>query len=219
MEKISLSHTTMNAAIKEPHTYLNKMMGLKTFQTVDMAAGDVAHGIIQRHVSGVELHPILQEKGLPTFSLVEREKWDDQMRVNFDINDKYYFTGFLDADDPGRLDLAEFKFGKPWSAGEFARLVQWKLYAIGRPEYTKIWFVNAPKEPEAWNNTSIKIYNMDILQSHKDEAWLFIRKALAVIENIKEEVEKAEELKKEKGWRGRSRFCFYIGCEWCGGQI
>lgn len=205
----------MNTAILEPHTYINKMLGLKTFQTVDMAAGDVAHGIIQRHISGVELHPVLKEKGLPTFSLVEREKWDEQMRVRFDINDKYYFTGFLDGDDPGRLDLAEIKTGKVWSPGEFARLIQWKLYTLGRLEYKKFWFINTPKDPELWMPQTIKIYNSDILPAHKKEAEEFITKALGVIENIKDEVAAAEQRRTEKGYFGRSRYCFYTGCEFC----
>lgn len=191
------------------------MMGLKTFQTDAMAGGDRAHKIIQRHVSGEERHPALENKNLPTFALVEREKWDDQMRVKFDINDKYYFTGFLDGDDPGRHELAEFKFGKKWSMGEFARLVQWKLYAIGRPDHKKIWFVNAPREIEAWNDDSIRVFNMDITDEHRAEGHEFIKKALSVIENIREAVDKAEALRKEKGYSGRSRNCFYEGCEFC----
>lgn len=215
MKKISLSYTTMNSAINEPHTYLNKVMGLKTFQTVDMAEGEKAHQILQRHVSGVELHPILTEKKLPTFALVEREKWDDQMRVRFDINDKYYFTGFLDGDDPGRGDLLEAKFGKTWSAGEFGRLIQWKLYSIGRPEHKKVWMINAPKDPALWMNETIRVFNIDITPAHKDEAWAWIKKAVGVIENIKESVSEAEKIRKEKGWKGRSRFCFYENCEFC----
>lgn len=215
MNKISLSYTTMNAAINEPHTYLNKMMGLKTFQSDAMAAGDAAHRIAQDHVSGVKLNEILTLKKLPTFELVERFKWDDQMRVRFDINEKYYFTGFLDADDPKRLELGEFKFGKTWSAGEFARLVQWKLYSLGRPGYKKMYFLNAPTDPNLWMPETIKVYREDFTPKHKTEAEEFIAKGIKIIENIREEVEKSRKIRKEKGYTGRSRWCWYQGCEFC----
>lgn len=214
-KKSSLSYTTMNNAMLEPHTYLNKLMGLKTYQTQAMAEGDIAHGITQRHVSGVEQHPILTAKKLPTFELVERWKWDEQMRVRFDINEKYYFTGFLDADDPGRGDIGEFKFGVVWSLGKFARLIQWQLYALGRPEHKKTWFVNAPRDPKTWNEANVFVYNMDITADHRQAASEWIKKALTTIDNIKEETDRAEALKKEKGITGRSRFCYYIGCGFC----
>lgn len=215
MNKISLSYTTMQAALMEPHTYMNKMMGLKTFSTQAMDLGNAAHEIIQKHISGVEAHPILTEKKLPTFSLVERVKWDDQMRVKFEINDKYYFTGFIDGDEPARKEFLEIKTGKTWTAGDFARLIQWKLYAIGRPQHTKAWMLNAPKDPEMWMPETIRLYNIDISDSHRQEGWDYIKKVLGIIENIKEEIANAQKLKADKGYTGRSRWCYYEGCEWC----
>jgi hypothetical protein len=158
---------------------------------------------------------MLTEKGLPTFELVEEKKWDERMRVRFDIDDKYYLTGFLDGASPKRLELAEFKFGKVWSAGEFARLVQWKIYAIGWDKYKKIWFVNAPKDIKLWNADTIKVYNQTITEADKKDGWDFLHKGIHVIENIREEVGKEMALKKEKGWTGRSRWCYYNNCPFC----
>lgn len=213
-KKISLSYSTMNALLNEPHTYLNKVMGLSTFQTQAMADGDAAHRIIQDHISGDKLHEVLSAKNLPTFSLVEREKWDEQMRVRFDIDEKYFFTGFIDGDEPERLEFLEIKTGKPWSPGEFARLIQWKLYSLGRPEHKRIWFINTPRDLSLWNDVTIKVYNSEISPHNKLEAHEFIKKAIYTIENIKEAVNEAEKVRKAK-YAGRSRWCYYQGCEFC----
>ncbi len=197
----------MNALINEPHTYLCKIMGLKTFSSTAMEDGKIAHGIVQKSVSTPDKHELL--KDLPDFPLVETEDFDPKMRIQFDINEKYYFNGFMDADNPAELQFAEFKFGKRWSLGDFAKLPQWKLYSLGKPNYKRVWFVNAPLDPNLWMKETVRVYNTDITEKHKREAAEFINKAIYIIDHIKE-----QELHKDF----KSRWCWYIDCPYCGNK-
>lgn len=211
--KIRLSFTTLNAAINAPHTYLAKMMGLKTFSTVDFEAGKAIHRIVQDHVSGTKPHELLVT--LPKFSQVERVDFDENMRINYNINDKYELIGFVDGKDPDRKEILEIKSGRAWTVGEFARHAQWKLYALAMPEYKKVWLVNVPKDESLWMPQTIRIFNTDVTEGHRKEALEFINKGLYILENIREEVEKEMQIRKDKGWTGRSRWCYYQGCQWC----
>jgi len=204
--KTNLSYSTMNAVINEPHVWLCKQMGLKTYQTNAMAEGKAAHRIIQDHVSGVKINEALAKKNLPTFSIVEEKEWDDRLKTTFEINDKYSFHGWLDGKEPERGDLLEIKTGKSWSVGEFARLVQWKLYAVGEPKYKKIYFVNAPRDPEIWMPETIKIFAQDLTPEHAKAAQDFITKAIDIIEHIKEQTLNIPY---------KSRYCYYIDCPFC----
>lgn len=213
MSKISLSYSTLNATIHSPHVYLNKLMGLKTFSIQAFADGHKIHRLIQDHCSGVTPHPLLVNT--PAFSLVETEDFDEKMKIEFDINDKYKIIGYVDMKDPDTGRFGEIKSGKPWSAGEFARSPQWKIYAVGMPEYRQAYLINTPKDLSLWTPDTIRIFSKDITEEDKEQARIFIRQGLHVIENIKEEVDIEMNIKKEKGWNGRSRWCFYEGCSWC----
>lgn len=195
----------MNALQHEPHTWLCKIMGLKTYTSDAMEGGKTAHAIVQTSVSSPVKHKLLTT--LPDFANVEREDFDPKMRIQFDINDKYVFNGFMDADNPSTLEFAEFKFGKRWSPGDFAKLAQWKLYAVGKPDYKKVWFVNAPIDPNLWNQDTVRIFNIDITPKHLEEAKQFIEKSIYIIDHIKE-----QELHRDF----RSRWCYYIDCPYCG---
>lgn len=202
---ILLSYSTMNGLIHEPHTWLNKQMGLPTRTTAAMQEGKDAHRILQDHCSGVKLEPLF--KNLPTFSQVETIDRDPKMEVRFKINSKYEFHGYVDGRSPERADYLEAKFGKVWSPGDFARLVQWKLYSIGLLEYNKVWMVNAPRNPAEWNDLTIRVYNQDITPAHAQQGWKFIAEAIHTIEHLHE---------MELRTQFPSRWCNYIDCPFCG---
>lgn len=195
----------MQQLINCPHTWLCKQMGLPTRTTQAMQEGREAHRRLQEHCSGVKIEPLF--KNLPTFSQVETMDRDPNMEVKFKINDKYSFHGFVDGRSPERGDFLEAKFGKVWSPGDFARLIQWKLYSIPLLDYNKVWMVNAPRNPAEWNELTIRVYNQDIKPAHAQQAWKFISQAIEIIENIKNQ---------ELYTQYPSRWCNYIDCPFCG---
>lgn len=201
---ISLSYSTMNALINEPHTWVNKQMGLKTFRSKYMEDGLAAHKIIQEHVSGAVLNDLL--KDLPLFSVVEKVDFDEDCKVTKVINDKYIFTGFVDGLNPKKGEMLEIKSGRRWSPGDFKKLVQWKLYLWAKPEYKKIWLVNVPGDTNLWMPETIRVFNTTVTDKDIIEAEAFIQKAIYVIEHIKE-----YELHQEK----RSSWCYYQECSFC----
>lgn len=211
--KIRLSFSTINALTNSPHTYLNKLMGLPTFSIQAFEDGKRCHKIIQDHASGVKVNPLLAD--LPPFPLVERVDFDENMRVEFDINNKYSMIGYVDMLNPDTKEFGEIKTGKQWSVADFARSPQLKIYALGLRDYKKMWLVNTPKDETLWMPQTIKIYNKEITELDKTQAMDFIMRGITIIEDIKNAVALEMKNKKEKGYMGRSRFCFYTGCEWC----
>lgn len=192
-------------------------MGLKTFSSPAMEEGKIAHQVIQKHCSGVIPLPIL--RNIPSFSIVEEKEWDERLKIKFDINEKYGFHGWVDGLEPSRKDFLEIKSsGTPWTLSRFANLAQWKCYALGLPDYKKIFLVNVPRTADLWNDSTIKIFNKDITDIDKQQAWDFINKGISILENISEEVEREMDIKDASNYKGRSRYCFYIGCTWCEGE-
>jgi hypothetical protein len=196
-----------------PHTYLNKISGLKTFSTYNFEAGKKIHRIIQDHCSGVSTHDLLVN--LPRFAVVETKDFDENLKISFSINDKFDMIGYVDMKDPDTFTMGEIKSGRVWSAGDFARLAQWKIYALGLPEYKKIYLINTPKELAFWTPRTIRVFSKEITDGDKEDARLFIKKGLNIIENLKEAVDEEMKLKAEKGYTGRDRNCFYQGCTYC----
>lgn len=206
-----LSYSGMNALINEPHTWLCKQMGLKTFTTKYFEEGKEAHRIIQEHVSGVKLHPLL--KDLPIFPVVEKVDFDEDTKIYYKIDDKYELIGFCDGLNPEKGEILEIKSGKTWSPTDFKKLMQWKLYCLALPETKKIWLVNVPRDPNLWMPQTIKILNTTVTPQDVKEAEEFIKKAVDIIENIKAVLEQ------NPGTPGvRSKWCFYDGCPWCEGE-
>jgi hypothetical protein len=211
--KTRLSYSTLQSTILAPHTYINRLSGLKTFSTTFFEEGKEIHRIISDSVSGKTPHPLL--KDIPNFPIVEKVDFDPAIKFEFDVNDKYYMIGFVDGLTNEKDQILEIKSGKSWSAGDFNRLMQWRIYAMGIPTAKKVWLVNTPRDEKIWMPETIKIYNADITPKHKEEAMNFINKGIAIIENIREEVEKEMQKKKDSNWQGRSRYCFYENCSWC----
>lgn len=201
---INLSFTTMNALIHEPHTWLNKQMGLKTYQSDFMKDGKIAHKIIQDHVSGIQENALLNN--LPAFPVVESEDFDPRCKVVFPIDGNYSFHGYVDGLNPETGEMLEVKSGRKWSVGDFQKLPQWKLYMLALPEFKKIWLVNVPRTLEMWNTDNIRVFNKVVTSNDLDDARRFIKNAIHVIENIDQ-----YELRPAK----KSGYCYYENCSYC----
>jgi len=72
---MKLSFSTMRLLHECPHCYVNKISGIKQPESIYLTEGKIAHGIAQRHVSGVEAHPALEHIAL-TFAVVEKRDFD-----------------------------------------------------------------------------------------------------------------------------------------------
>jgi hypothetical protein len=202
---IQLSYTTLNALIHEPHTFICRyQLNLPKFTTLFLERGKDLHRIVQDHVSGRKEHPALAH--LPYFPHVEQTEYDRMMEVRFPINEEYSFHGFLDGMNPQTRQFLEIKTGSHWSKDRFLRLVQWKLYAVARPAYTDVVFVNCPASERAWTPRSIAVYTHRITERDKAEAQAFIDHALDVIAHLDQQ---------KLYVNGRSKYCFYQGCPYC----
>lgn len=212
--KTLLSYSTLNALINSPHTWVCKQMQLDTFSTHYLEEGKKAHQIISASVSGKTPHHLLST--LPLFPIVEEVEFDPRTKIFFDIDDNYSVIGYVDGLSQDKDELLEIKSGKVWSALDFHKLMQWRIYALGLPTIKKAWLVNTPRDHYLWTRDNIRVFNTEVTDKHKTEARDFINKGIYIIENIKDAVAKEMEMKKEKGLEGkRSRLCFYVNCPYC----
>lgn len=201
---INLSYTTMNALIHEPHTWVNKQMGLKTKQFVKFEDGHTMHKIVQEHCSGVKLNEFLGD--LPEFPIVEKVDFDPRCKIEMPLEGKYAFVGYVDGLNPDKKEILEIKSGRRWSVGDFQKLVQWKLYALALKDYKKIWLVNVPKTEDLMMAETVRVFNKTITPKDLVDAENFIKKAIYTIEHIKEQTLHVEK---------RSNWCYYIDCSFC----
>jgi CRISPR/Cas system-associated exonuclease Cas4 (RecB family) len=202
VDKVRLSYSMMNELFLCPHTYINKINGLKRYTNQAMKDGTQVHRIIQEHVSGKTKNELL--KDLPLFEKVETKDLDEKMKVEFHIDDKYYFVGYVDGLDPKTGRMLEIKSGKKWSIGDFNRLMQWRLYSYVLPHYKTVYMVNTPRKVEEWSEYNVNVYQKDVTEKDIEMAKKYIDKAIYTIEHIGE-----QEL------YGKNWACNYIDCEFC----
>lgn len=202
---IELSYSTMNALIHEPHTFICKyVLGLETFTTPYLEEGSRLHRIVQNHVSGRAEHPGLAH--LPYFPHVEQRPFDPAMQVRLPIDDTFSFIGYVDGLNPQTKQLLEIKTGSVWNAQRFLDLVQWKLYAAALPDYVEVVFVNCSRSEAAWSRSTVAVYSHTITDADRAAATTFIAKAIHIVEHVD---------RYPLYVRGRSRWCFYVGCPYC----
>jgi len=197
---ITLSYTTINELINEPHTWLCKQMGLKRWTTTQMNEGKEAHRIIQQHLSGKQFDERLA--GITVrFPIVEEGDRDERTHFVVKIDDEYSVHGYLDAKDPENKRLGEIKTSStPWTLGKFYQLTQWKIYALSG-DYTEAVFITGTRDLKR-----MAVYKTAITEKHKQEAVAWIKKGISIIE--------AGDF--SYTGNGRSRWCNYIGCPFCG---
>jgi len=207
MKKTLLSYSLINSIISCPHTYLNRLLGMKQITSSNMAKGIAAHDRIKNHLTGQAPHEKLTK--LPDFPIVERESFDPQIKIIKDLG-KYEVVGYVDFRTDDWKKVGDAKSGKKWSVGDFQRLMQWRVYSYLKPEIEKFYLVNVPFDQNAWNDTNVLIFNTDVTQSDRDKGKDFIDKGIYVIEHIKD-----QELKYE----GHHPACWYADCSFCDSPI
>lgn len=200
-ETILLSYSTINELINEPHTWLCKQLGLKRLTTNAMTEGKEAHKVIQAHVSGKVLSEKLKDITV-TFPIVEEKERDERCHFTYEIDSEYSIHGYLDGLDPENKRMLEIKTSStPWSMAKFANLMQWRIYALFG-DFTEAVFITCTRDL-----LKPAVYKMAITEKHKQEALAWIKKGIDIIESGNFDYT----------GQGRSFFCNYINCPFCGG--
>lgn len=197
---ITLSYSTINELILEPHTWLCKQMGLKRMTYKAMDEGKEAHLIIQKHVSGKLLDERLKNITV-RFPVVEERDFDERTHFTVGIDGEYNIHGYLDGIDPENKRFLEIKTSSsPWGIAKFHKLMQWRIYALSG-DFTEAVFITCTRDIQR-----VAMFKLDISEKHKQEALDWIKKGIAIIESGDFSYT----------GQGKSRYCNYINCPFCG---
>ena len=189
MKKLHFSYSSLNDLIKCPHSWLNKMMGIKKPYRDYFVKGTEDHRIIQNHVSGRKRDPRidwLKER----FAIVEKRDFDPDCKFEIKIRG-YSIIGYLDLQDPEHHRYGEMKFSShPWSLGKFQKSMQRKLYSLARPEYDKAVLITGPFDPNLWvqrevageMTSELKVMELPITKQDRIDAEEWVNKALDIFE-------------------------------------
>src|SRR3990167_9087183 len=93
---VKLSYSTIKAVIDCPHTWLCKQAGLPQVESEAMKEGKDGHRVIQDHISGRDIKPLLKELNLPELPIVEEKDFDPRLKMEMDFNEKYRIRGYGD---------------------------------------------------------------------------------------------------------------------------
>lgn len=119
MRKPILSYTTLNNIHQAPHSYINKIMGVKPPTSEAMNKGKEAHEKLQKHLLGVEKLPIDLDLSFGRSEYHARR--DDG---------EYIYHGYLDCVSFDSKTMVEIKTtgGKLWTLGDFEKHPQGAYY-------------------------------------------------------------------------------------------
>lgn len=145
--------------------------------------GKRLHRIIQDHFSGKK--PVETLKHLDfKFPVVEEKDFDPRCKFYFKVNEKYGVVGYLDGFSMADKTMLEIKTGNPmWTVGKFAKSMQRKIYAIGRPELTVMIGVTAYNKDDEWNVFQPKAFILEQTDKDREEAMEWILKGIEIIES------------------------------------
>ena len=87
-KKVWLSYSTLNNFYLSPHSWLNRLMGIKQPETPAMTAGKEAHRIVIDHVCGIK-----KDERIPLDLHFEKPEY----KVFADYKDEFGLYGFVDA--------------------------------------------------------------------------------------------------------------------------
>lgn len=198
---ILLSYSTINELINEPHTWLCKQMGLSRITTFQMREGSEAHKVIQRHISNVQKDERLSAINL-FFPTVETEDRDPKTHFIHKLNEEYSIHGYMDGKDEEKGIGLEIKTSSnPWGMTRFYNLMQWRIAALAQPWLKEMWFISCTRDLR--NPVAFKL---NVTDKHREEALDWIQKGINIIENAEFEYTGT----------GKSRYCNYIDCPFCG---
>ena len=197
----NLSYTTLTDVINEPHTWLCKQMGLAKLTTRQMGEGKAAHRIIQNHVAGIEYDERLKNLKCK-FDIVERHDQDEATHFVVKVNDDYNIHGYLDGIDTITPSFLEIKTSSsPWSMGQFARLIQWRIYALSNLKYSVAWFITCTRDLKR-----VAVYKQAVTDADRVAALAWIQKGIDIIDSGDFTYNGI----------GHSRACPYVHCPICG---
>lgn len=198
---ILLSYSTLNELINEPHTWACKQMGLPRKTFYFMTQGTEAHGVIQRHISGVQKDPRLTNITVE-FPVVETQRQDPATHFEAKIDDEYSIHGYMDGKDEAHGRGLEIKTSSnPWGLAKFMQLPQWKMAALAQPWLKEMWFITCTRDLK-----NPVTFNTPVTENHKQQALDFVTKGIEII--------KSGDF--SYNGIGRSRYCNYIDCPYCG---
>lgn len=219
--KVRLSYSTIKDLYEMPHTWFNKQMGLKTRELPVFAEGKAVQKVILEHISGKKIDPRIKAREdlpvgdprhlkLPVFGVVEEKDFDPRLKIEFDVDEKYFIVGWPDALDkeiePTLIgDVKAYNGG--FGASNLRDSFQWKIYACAHPSARKVVYISAVRDltDPNWADT-IKPVGIDIEEMHRAKALAWIRGGIRMIESGEYLEDKPQE---------RYRKCLYIGCEFC----
>ena len=175
-----LSYSTINMILERPHTWLNKVAGLKGEDKTWFHEGTEAHRIIQAHVSGKKLDERLS--GITfTFPVVEERDLDARCKFSF-VREGIEIIGFFDGLDEANNRFLEIKTSSnPWPISQYQDSYQRRLYALAKPKMTESILITCKRKPEQWVETPPKVYRLPLTQQDREEAEAWVAKAIAFV--------------------------------------
>jgi CRISPR/Cas system-associated exonuclease Cas4 (RecB family) len=136
-KKTFLSYSTINNLYESPHSWINKQLGIEQPTSEAMAAGKVAHKILQDHVTGVKLDPRIP---------LELSFKQAEYNCFAPYNDKFSLYGFIDCISFNSKTFMEYKTSSsPWSQQKFDKLMQIPFYGLCT-NFRKAFMVTSTKD-------------------------------------------------------------------------
>lgn len=181
---IKLSYTSLNN-VYNGHEWLNKQMGIPVPDYPFLREGKEAHRLIQRHVSGAEIHPYLKDV-TAIFPVVEKHDFDRDCMFSVKFvtpRNEYEFIGYVDGYDPEKKILLEIKTSSVnWSISQFRDAIQRKIYAYAFPDFKEAYLITGSKDPEKWKSNPPKLFGMPLTNQDRDEAFAWINGGIERLE-------------------------------------
>ena len=210
---IQLSYSTINSCLQpnNSHNWINRQLGLKPEERPEWKAGNIAHNIIQKYISGKEKNKDLAHIEY-RFPIVEEKDFDERCKFDFNFKSfmkeaenasgkplegkgikvldwfqgEYNIIGFYDGLDIKNGRMLEIKSSDPvWSLGRFVSSMQRKLYALSNSKFKEAVLVTCSKDPVKWKNEKPKVYSVSLNGKDRMDAINWIIDAIKLLESGK----------------------------------
>ena len=177
---ITLSYSTLSSLMLQPHTWLNRQMGLETVEHGYMTQGKENHKIIQAHLIGAKRDPRLERLNGLKFTTVETTEKDKKTLFTRALDKKYSIKTYMDGFN--KTQFLEIKTGNPpMPFSKFVRSYQRKLNAFIAPQFKEAVLISATRDLK-----KITVYPCPLTEKDRQEALEWVKKGIHIIENIKQ---------------------------------
>lgn len=183
-EMPAYSFSTLRLLHECPHNYLNKISGIKQPESIYLEEGKIAHGILQRHVSGVEKCESLKHLDIE-FPIVEMKDFDPRCKFSVEYNGIVMY-GFIDGlsdlieNNPKRMMEGKFS-SSPWSLGKYKKDPQRKIYGWAIRSLEEAVLVTGQRQPDRWATDKVKTAKVKFTEKDYIDAENYINEALRKI--------------------------------------